>query len=512
VAVIGGGVSGLTAAALLSRAGLHTVVFEAQNQPGGYVAGFRRGPFQFDTSIQWLNAFKPGGFAHRILACACGEAPDCPPLGRIWRFTGEGVDYLLTSRPLDLRDRLRADFPASAAGIEALFRDARRIAARLAQLDTRVRAGETMPSPERIVFGLRMLEWALSMRRFLGVSAERGLARYDPHGDLRRVFCTAGTFMAVAVPLAWAMNNDYQRPPAGGGAAIVQWLCRHIEAAGSRVLTRHPVEGVRLDRGRAAGVVLAGDRVVRARYVVAACDVQTLYERLLPEGCVSRGFLRRLRAGQAYYSSFTAFLGLDCDPRALGFNEEMVSVPCPNQPRADHAGRDPRKAVLSVIAPSVRDPSLAPPGQGTLAIHCPAYMDYENRWRTGPGMARGEAYRALKDEIAAVLVERVRRAVAPDLARHIVLREAATPVTYWRYTGNREGSIMGYMLTGRNIRARLAHHRTPVRNLFLAGHWSDYGGGVPIAVKAAANVSLLILRAENPAEYRRLGAAMAGVG
>jgi phytoene dehydrogenase-like protein len=88
--------------------------------------------------------------------------------------------------------------------------------------------------------------------------------------------------------------------------------------------------------------------------------------------------------------------------------------------------------------------------------------------------------------------------------------EAGTPITLFRYSANRNGSIMGGRPTDRNIRARIAHYRTPLPRLLLAGHWAEYGGGVPLAVKAAANTSLLVLERERPAEFRALAHLMDG--
>ena len=49
VIVIGAGVGGLTAASLLSKAGLSVCVLEKEPHVGGYLAGFRRKNFIFDT-------------------------------------------------------------------------------------------------------------------------------------------------------------------------------------------------------------------------------------------------------------------------------------------------------------------------------------------------------------------------------------------------------------------------------------------------------------------------------
>ena len=99
------------------------------------------------------------------------------------------------------------------------------------------------------------------------------------------------------------------------------------------------------------------------------------------------------------------------------------------------------------------------------------------------------------------LFDRVEAALAPGLRNHIELCDVATPVTHERYTGNRGGSIMAAKATGRNIRHRVAGYRTPVKNLYLGGHWAEYGGGVPVAVRAGANSALLVLRDANPAAF-----------
>jgi len=131
-------------------------------------------------------------------------------------------------------------------------------------------------------------------------------------------------------------------------------------------------------------------------------------------------------------------------------------------------------------------------------------MDRDNQWETGENRQRRAAYRSYKADFAALLIDRVSDVLIPDLRQHVEFLSIATPVTYWRYTGNRDGSIMGARPTPMNIKNRLAHYRTPLKNLYLGGHWAEYGGGIPIAVKAATNASLLILREANPEGFRAL--------
>ncbi|MBS1975514.1 MAG: NAD(P)/FAD-dependent oxidoreductase, partial [Bacteroidetes bacterium] len=66
VVVIGAGVGGLTAGALLSKAGLSVCVLEKEPHPGGYLAGFRRKDFRFDTAVHWLNQCRKNGMVFKI--------------------------------------------------------------------------------------------------------------------------------------------------------------------------------------------------------------------------------------------------------------------------------------------------------------------------------------------------------------------------------------------------------------------------------------------------------------
>ncbi len=67
VIVIGGGISGLTAAALLARQGVTVTLLEAHHQPGGCAGTFRRGPWVFDVGATQVAGLEPGGSHQRLL-------------------------------------------------------------------------------------------------------------------------------------------------------------------------------------------------------------------------------------------------------------------------------------------------------------------------------------------------------------------------------------------------------------------------------------------------------------
>ena len=511
VAVIGAGVAGLTAAAILSKAGLKVTVFEREPQAGGYLAAFRRGDFIFDSSIQWLNQFRPGGFVNRIHAFLGGERPCCRKMDRIHRHKSTHHDYLLTTNPLSFRDQLIQDFPAEQEGITALFRDAEKLGRHMLFLDDRMRAACTMTAGEKIRHAVAMLRWVWPIRHLISTPAKKGLLRYFKSQELQDIFHSNDTLMSVLVPLGLAFTGDFQVLPEGGGEAIVEWLSKTIIQQGGAIRLNSPVSEVVMDDRRVAtGVRLDSGQIVRATYVVAACDSHTLFSEMLPRQAVPEKWRRRIEEADLYHSSFSIYIGLDCLPSALGLNEELVHLTNDAFPPSARVSGEAQSTTISVLAPSFRDPSLAAQGKGTLQIQCPAYLSYQNRWKTGPDLERGEAYNTLKKEYAELLLDRVEKNLIPGLRQHIEEISIATPVTFYRYTRNLAGGIMGFRPTQKNIRARLAQIKTPVKHLFLGGQWATYGGGVPIATQTAVNASLLILRDMRPEAFKHLKAVVDG--
>src|ERR1700712_3897433 len=170
VIVIGAGVGGLTSAALLSKAGLSVCVLEKEPRVGGYLAGFRRNQFIFDTAIHWLNQYGPDGVLDKLFSAIGHDHPRATEQKRIRRYKGENFDYLLTTQPDDLRDQLIRDFPEERKGIERLFSKARQIGQSFKNYNRIFRSEETMGFFQKLRNKFRMLEFAIPFIPYLTYS------------------------------------------------------------------------------------------------------------------------------------------------------------------------------------------------------------------------------------------------------------------------------------------------------------------------------------------------------
>jgi prolycopene isomerase len=505
VVVIGAGSGGLTAGAILAKEGLDVVICESNTQAGGYLAGFCRGGFQFDSSIQWLNQAIPGGILFRLWEYLGQNAPKCHSLKRIHRWVGPEHDYILTSNPIELRDELIKEFPGDKKGILRFFKDAKKMAVHLKVMNSLMRTMPNLSFFGKIKRGLIMTRHGLPMVPYIKIPVEKLLKKYFSTPKLRGIFRSQESFAAVIFPVACAFCDDFQAAPEGGTMTIASWLSGVVSENNGEVLLGIKVLKVLVNNSNTAyGVALPDGTEIRSKYVIAACDLFNLYKYMLPMGAVAEEKIEQIGQADMYKSSFTVFLGLDCISQELGFGEEVLHIVTDNPHRIDHASSDPYKTIIMVVAQSVRDKTLAPEGKGTLMIHCPASMEYGNYWKTSPKGVRGEDYNAFKEEFAEVLISRVAARLAPDLKQHIVMKNIATPLTYERYSLNYLGTIMGVKPNKANIKAGLAHMKTPVKNLLIGGHCAEYSGGVPLAAKAGANAAAFILNKLNNPGFNKL--------
>ena len=513
IVVIGAGMGGLTAATLLSKAGYSVVVVEMASQVGGYLAGFHRYQFRFDTAIHWLNQCNEGGLVNLVFESIGSDYPKATIQQRIKRYRGDEHDYLLTNKPDELKHQLQTEFPHEKKGIERFFKDAKELGLKMSLYGTNIRSTETMHWYEKLSHYYTTFQFILPFIKHVRFSGpqgfRKGLNRYFKEPKLQAIFCTEPDILSCLIPIGWAYFSDFQNPPKGGGQAFPEWLTHVFKFYQGEVFFHSKVTKILVDDGVAAGVEIDHRGTiyqVKSNYVIAACDVETLYEKMLPSALIPEKMKLKLREATLYGSSVTVAVALDCEPALLGFNEEMIVITSSEFNHAVHSSGDPHISEIIILAPSFRDETMAPAGKGTITIFMPAEMEQHDHWKASKdkdgNYSRGEAYVQFKNELAEILIKRVEEKVAPGLRSHIQFFEVATPITHQRYTGNKNGTMMGARPGKENMQANIAHYRTPIPNLILSGHWAELGGGVPIAVKSGFNAALLVFKDEKPTMFK----------
>jgi prolycopene isomerase len=384
-----------------------------------------------------------------------------------------------------------------------------------------VRSAETMSLPEKAVFFTKALPAVLPLIKHLKYAGDKGvtkgLSKYFNNHAIKDIFSSESDLLSCLFPLAWAKNGDYFMPPSGSSIEIVNWLVKQNQLLGNDIKLATKAESIILNDKKATGVevIHQGNKMqIDAKYVIIASDLISAYTKLLPKGAIPEKKIDDLKNSIQYKSGFTVTAALDCPAEELGFGEELILLFRNNIERHQHEDSNPDHSKLSINSPSVRDKSICPEGKGMVTIYMPADIEKYDYWQTEPGndgeRHRGEAYKKLKNEIARRLFKRIDNEINPDFSKHILFFEAATPYTYYRYTGNYRGTMMGPRPGKENMQKKVASHFTGIENLLVGGQWAELGGGIPTTSRSAMNTLLIVLRKENKKLFKQVAAYFDG--
>jgi len=116
------------------------------------------------------------------------------------------------------------------------------------------------------------------------------------------------------------------------------------------------------------------------------------------------------------------------------------------------------------------------------------WKKYEADYRKG----NKRQYRKEKERMADILIKKVEETILPGLSKAVEVKEIGTPLTNWRYTRNYRGAIYGWDQTMNNTGPNRVPHTTPIKNLYLAGAWTQpghgYGAVIPSGLSCFAEI------------------------
>ncbi len=484
VAVIGAGVAGLTAAALLQRDGYQTLLLEAHDKAGGCAGYFFHKGYNFDAGATVLMGLDRAGLHTQTFERLGAPLPESALIRRVPARLPDrtvNIDHDQAAWARERVERFARD-AAEAERLRAFWRLIDRTA------DVMWAATAKLPSlPLRgwrdIAANLRLVSPGFAgVAPYLFSTIGDALRRHQLHENAPLRAFLDGLLLITAQETAdrapflnGAAGLDIYRHgirrARGGMKAFIKAHVEAFRAWGGVLKLRQRVTRIAPQRG--GGYLIETERglIARAPRVVANLPIWNLPG--LVEADLSARLARPLEKAGTGWGAFTLYLGVRAEviPDDAPLNHQVLL-------RYGESFADGNSAFLSLSEPD--DRASAPPGRRTLNVS--THTEVDGWWRASP-----EAYAARRAEVTERLLTAVER-VFPNIRDGIECLLPGTPVTFARYTGRARGMVGGLRTTLWNSNLfGIGARDAGLPNFWLVGDTVFPGQGTPACALSGIN-------------------------
>jgi phytoene dehydrogenase-like protein len=511
--IIGAGMGGLSCGAWLAKNGMRVAGIEQNQQVGGFCSSYQRGGFNFTPAASEVTGTTESGLITRVIRALGIEGQiEFIPLEQGYHVHFPDFNYYIYSGGGTARERFMEQFiqlfPAEARGIRRFF-------------DTLVAINEQADYATFLGTGPRDIARILFKCPALVRNMTRSIASFmddyvsDPR--LRAALSINSTCANLppskmsALGIAGLLIEGGRSIPhvKGGAQAVAEAFAGCVRASGGDILTGKLVEQILVENHKACGVrlvnselaVAGGDAAMKgapatiaARYVISNASARQTFFKLLGGKHVSASPLGRLHKLELTPPFCALLLGLDLDLKKMGFAPALHIHTATydtgqhfqnlSARLTDEHAPDP---LFRFQLANLSDPSSAPPGKTALVIHAI------------PAPVSGWEDPDFEKRVADVMIKRAEKKI-PGLSRHIEYREFWSPRTVNRYTLSGEDASIGWALTPQQVGPRRLGQKTPVKNLYLSGHWTQPALGIIGVTVSGLQAARAILSLEGVSE------------
>jgi phytoene desaturase len=485
-AVIGSGFGGLAAAIRLQASGVQVTLFEGRDKPGGRAYVYQDQGFTFDAGPTVITApecleelFETAG---RTLSDYVELLPVTPFYRLLWD-DGDRFDYVGDAE--QMRAQIAARDPRDAEGYSAFLEYTKRV----------FQKGYTELAATPFLRFYDMVRVAPQLAR---LRADRSVydtvKRFvrDPHLrealSFHSLLVGGNPFDTSAI---YTLIHYLERRygvwfPRGGTGALVAALVRLFRELGGELRLSSPVRSIRVETTAAGAIhhVHTDGRSPEAfDWVVSNADLHHTYSKLYQGERAAEKTAAKLERADWSMSLFVLYFGTDV-PYDLAHHTVIFGKRYEALLREIFDGPAlPNDFSLYLHAPTVTDPSLAPPGCGAYYVLSPV-----------PHLGKAEIDWAREAPRYAQKIVRALERHMPNLSQHIVTQRWFTPQDFQSTLNAFNGSAFSIAPTLRQSAYFRPHNQDPkIPGLYIVGAGTHPGAGLPGVVNSAkATVSLIL--------------------
>lgn len=489
--VIGAGLGGLSAGALLAKYGYKTLICENTGWVGGCCSSYEQDGYRFDIGASIVELWWIIDELFEKLGKRTSDYIDFIPVDPIYGFvTADGKRF---SYPVDIegtREVIAGFSPEDARSWDRF--------AKLGGEAINFAFGQIMTRPfMTFADSLKMVmenPTLVKYMKYMVLNFETTLKKFFSSDKVRASMSLQSYFVGLPPALcpgyiAFLAYSEHEGIfyPRGGMIEIPKAISRVFEEHGGEFRFNTRVDRVLVERGKAVGVELADGTEIRSRMVISNINAKRLYLELIGRENLPSWAVKAIESYQVSIPAPMIMLGLDKAPDLDAHHTFCYStLDEMNRIWYDDylAGKLPGSGFMLISWPTHADPSLAPEGHHCLNLVTMAPYDLaEGNWDD------------LKDRYLETQLDLMEKQFGLDLKDHVTVARVNTPKDFERmylHPGGAVYALQNDITASAFFRPRLKSKA--VENLYLTGASTHFGGGVPPTIGSGIAASEVIAK------------------
>ncbi len=474
-AIIGSGFGGLAAAIRLQAAGIATVLFEARDKPGGRAYVYEDQGYIFDAGPTVITAPHCIEELFEVAGRRMQDYVELLPVEPFYRLAwedGDSFDYVGDGNAMEAQIAARS--PEDAEGYRRFVDYTSRVFSKGYE--------ELAATPFLRFFDMVRVAPDLAKLR-ADRSVYDTVARFVKNEHLRQALSFHSLLVGgnpFDTSAIYTLIHYLERKwgvffPRGGTGALVQALVRLYKELGGELRLSSPVRHIELDEERVHRVTTDAVEAEPFDLVVSNADLHHTYATLyrgLPAAAKTQ---KKLERADWSMSLFVLYFGTDVT-YDIAHHTVLFGHRYKELLHDIFEGNElPDDFSLYLHAPTVTDPSLAPPGGGTFYVLSPV-----------PHLGHASIdWQATAPEYANRILASLERYM-PGLRQHIVTRRWFTPENFRTELSAYHGSAFSVAPTLTQSAWFRPHNRDPkIPGLYIVGAGTHPGAGLPGVINSA---------------------------
>jgi phytoene dehydrogenase-like protein len=473
VAVVGGGIGGLTIAALLAERGVNVCLLERESRVGGCAANFEKFDYSFEQGYGLYASWQPNGIHARVFS----ELPVDPPETRLLEPSyvvrlPDQSNVILSGNIDNFEESLRRVFPECAGEAVEFYRSLVEVGGALRRTFQSTPGFLTSSESQRTYSLLREGRVAADI---VGAAQQTTADKLHGVSPRFRSFVDAQLQALAQAPssetgylhaaLALTAPLEGMFAIRGGAGALAHRLAESIKRSGGKVRLDAPVLRLSYDSaGQARGLdLLSGETLTASRAIISNLTIWDTYGKLIGLNRTPSDIRQQLKTLHGW-GAYLLYLAMDEDAaERIGSDHVLALTEWPGE-----GPYDPERQHLMFAAAPAWD-SRAPSGKRAVTVH--AFTEVDD-WFT---FHTDETELEAKDQTMLEQCWQRLHSAMPELGSSIEVIDTANPRTFYELTRRRLGMIgsVAPVLSGS---PPLPGYVTALPNVFLISDTTSPGG------------------------------------